>query len=161
MGILFQSGNHPAIATKISRVNRHQMGCSLMANTIGYPSKSVKEAFMAITEMIGKIKERPDYHKVGMILCHNGVARATSRDGRPVSELIVTADHQRLAEIVAEMKARPGIIEVLVEINEGKLKIGDDVMYVAVAGDFRENVFPVLMDTVNMVKKEVTKKKES
>lgn len=115
---------------------------------------------MALTEMIQKIKERPDYHKVGMILCHNGVARATSRDGRPVHELTVAVDHQRLAEIVTEMKARPGIIEVLVEIKEGQLDIGDDVMYVAVAGDFRENVFPVLMDTVNSIKKEVTKKKE-
>ena len=115
---------------------------------------------MALTEMIQKIKARPDYHKVGMILCHNGVARGTSRDGRTVSELTVAADHQRLAEIVAEMKARPGIIEVLVEINEGKLNIGDDVMYVAIAGDFRENLFPVLIDTVNMIKKDVTKKKE-
>lgn len=115
---------------------------------------------MALTEMIQKIKARPDYHKVGMILCHNGVARATSRDGRPVSELTVAVDHQRLAEIVAEMKARPGIIEVLVEINEGKLNIGDDVMYVAIAGDFRENLFPVLIDTVNMIKKDVTKKTE-
>ena len=115
---------------------------------------------MALSEMIQEIKARPDYHKVGMILCHNGVARATSRDGKPVRELTVTADHQRLAEIVAEMKARPGIIEVLVEINEGKLQIGDDVMYVAVAGDFRENIFPVLMDIINLIKKDVTKKKE-
>ena len=115
---------------------------------------------MPLTEMIQKIKARPDYHKVGMILCHNGVARATSRDGKPVSELTVTADHRRLAEVIAEMKARPGIIEVLVEINEGKLQIGDDVMFVAVAGDFRENVFPVLMDAVNTIKKDVTKKKE-
>ncbi|HPJ96048.1 MAG TPA: molybdenum cofactor biosynthesis protein MoaE [Syntrophales bacterium] len=116
---------------------------------------------MALTEMIRKIKARPDYHKVGMILCHNGVARATSRDGKPVSELTVTVDYKRLAEVVAEMKARPGIIDILVEINEGKLNIGDDVMYVAVAGDFRENVFPVLMDAVNTIKKDVTKKKEA
>ena len=115
---------------------------------------------MPLTELIQKIKARPDYPKVGMILCHNGVARATSRDGRPVQELIVAVDYQRLDEVIAEMKARPGIIDVLVEINEGTLKIGDDVMYVAVAGDFRENVFPVLMDTVNTIKKDVTKKQE-
>ncbi|MDX9745179.1 MAG: molybdenum cofactor biosynthesis protein MoaE [Syntrophales bacterium] len=115
---------------------------------------------MGLTEMIGKIKSHPDYHKVGMILCHNGVARGTSRNGRPIRELTVTADHRRLAEVIEEMKARPGIIELLVEINEGKLDIGDDVMYVAVAGDIRENVFPVLMDTINTIKKEVTQKRE-
>jgi len=33
-------------------------------------------------------------------------------------------------------------------------------MYVAVAGDFRENVFSVLMDTVNAIKADVTSKTE-
>jgi molybdopterin synthase catalytic subunit len=116
--------------------------------------------FMPLTELIQKIKAGPDYHKVGMILCHNGVARATSRDGSPVSELSVSVDYQRLAEIIAEMKTRTGIIDVLAEINEGTIKIGDDIMYVAVAGDFRENVFSALMDTVNAIKKDVTSKRE-
>ncbi|HOW58047.1 MAG TPA: molybdenum cofactor biosynthesis protein MoaE, partial [Smithellaceae bacterium] len=68
---------------------------------------------------------------------------------------------KRLAEIMTEMKKRPGIIEILVEIKEGKLRVGDDVMYVAVAGDFRENVFSALMDTVNAIKADVTSKTES
>jgi molybdopterin synthase catalytic subunit len=58
------------------------------------------------------------------------------------------------------MKKRHGIIEILVEVAEGKLQVGEDLMLVVVAGDFRENVFPVLMDTVNAIKKEVTKKTE-
>ena len=111
--------------------------------------------------MIEQIKQHPDYDKVGMILCHNGVVRATSRDGKPVKELTVRVDRPRLSEIVAEMKHRPGIVEVLVEVREGKLLVGEDVMYVAVAGDFRENVFAALMDTVNTIKAEVTRKTES
>ena len=54
---------------------------------------------MALTEMIQKIKARPDYPKVGMILCHNGVARATSRDGKPVSEL-----PSAIAELAASLR---------------------------------------------------------
>lgn len=115
---------------------------------------------MDVTELIGRIKAHPDYHKVGMILVHNGVARGTSRDGKAVSELDVRVDRTRLEEIISEMKMRPGIIEILVEITEGKLKVGDDVMLVAVAGDFRENVFAVLIDTINRIKKEVTQKTE-
>jgi len=111
--------------------------------------------------MIEQIKNHPGYDKVGMILCHNGVVRATSRDGKPVKELTVRADRARLSEIVAEMKRRPGIIEVLAEIREGKLLVGEDVMYVAVAGDFRENVFAALMDTVNLIKVGVTSKTEA
>jgi molybdopterin synthase catalytic subunit len=86
------------------------------------------------------------------------VVRGTARDGRPVTELTVKADRARLAEIIAEMKGRPGIVEVLAEVREGKLHVGEDVMYVVVAGDLRENCFPVLEDAVNAIKRDVTKK---
>jgi molybdopterin synthase catalytic subunit len=115
---------------------------------------------MELSDLVAKVKAHPEYHKVGMILCHNGVARATSRDGKPVSELIVRADRARLAEIVADIKSHPGIVEVLAEIREGQRKIGDDVMFVVVAGDFRENVFAALMDCVNLIKSGVTEKTE-
>jgi molybdopterin synthase catalytic subunit len=77
-----------------------------------------------------------------------------------VTELTVKADRKRLAEIVDEMKGRRGIVEVLAEVREGKLRVGEDVMYVVVAGDLRENCFPVLEDAVNAIKRDVTKKKE-
>jgi len=115
---------------------------------------------MNLMEMIEKLKSHPDFHKAGMILCHNGVVRNSSRDGKPVSELVVTRDRERLDEILSDMKKRPGIIDVIAEVREGALCPGDDVMLVAVAGDFRENVFPVLKEMVNMIKRDVTQKKE-
>jgi molybdopterin synthase catalytic subunit len=115
---------------------------------------------MELAEMIAKVKGSPDYARVGMILCHNGVVRATARDGSPVAELTVKADYGRLAEIITEMKNRPGIIEVLVEIREGRLTVGEDIMFVVVAGELREDCFPVLIDTVNLIKRDVTKKTE-
>lgn len=115
---------------------------------------------MSLADLVAQVKQHPRYHEVGMILCHNGVVRGTSRDGKPVVELTVKADRSRLDEILAEMKSRPGIIEVLAEVREGTLLVGDDVMYIAVAGDLRENVFPVLEDTVNTIKRDVTKKTE-
>lgn len=115
---------------------------------------------MTLADLVTQVKQHPRYHEVGMILCHNGVVRGTSRDGKAVTELTVKADRPRLAQILAEMKARPGIIEVLAEVREGTLRVGDDVMYVAVAGDIRENVFPVLEDTVNTIKRDVTAKTE-
>ena len=54
-----------------------------------------------------------------------------------------------------------GIIEILVWINEGKsLAVGDDVMYLVVAGDIRETVIGTLTDTLNQIKSEVTSKKQ-
>lgn len=116
---------------------------------------------MNINEMIDAIKKHPDYRKVGMILCHNGVVRGTSRDGRNVSGLRVVADHEKLSRIVSEQKQRPGIVEILVHINENKdLALGDDVMLLAVAGDIRDNVIAVLNDTLNAIKTSVTQKTE-
>jgi len=115
---------------------------------------------MSLVDMMNKIKTRPDFHKAGMILFHNGVVRNSSRDGKPVNELTVTCDMNKLDKIVSRMKKRPGIIEVLCEVKEGILHAGDDIMLVAVAGDFRENVFPVLMDTVDMIKRDATREME-
>ncbi|MDM8537473.1 molybdenum cofactor biosynthesis protein MoaE [Desulfobacterales bacterium HSG17] len=114
-----------------------------------------------IQKMIQTIKERPDYHKAGMILAHNGVVRETSRDGRMVTELTVSVDHEKLAGVIAAGKQRSGIIEVLIEINEGRpLCVGDDVMGLVVAGDIRENVIRTLEETLDAVKSTVTSKTE-
>ncbi len=115
---------------------------------------------MNLAKMIEEVKHRPDFDKVGMILTHTGVVRGSSRDGKPVREIDVHADRDALKRVVAEMKKQPGIIEVLAEVRDGRLKVGEEIMNVVVAGDIRENVFPVLMETVNRIKAEVTQKKE-
>jgi len=117
---------------------------------------------MTLTRLIEKVKQHPDADRVGMILCHNGVVRGTSRDGRPTKSLTVAVDHRKLEQVVAEQKKRPGIVEILVEIfAERDLRVGDDVMYLVVAGDIRENVIAVLRDTLNAIKTTVTSKTEA
>lgn len=115
---------------------------------------------MGLTTLIETVKSRPDYAQVGMILCHNGIVRGTSRDGRPVSGLTLAVDHEALDAILSEQRQRSGIVEILVEIREGPLKVGDDVMFIVVAGDLRDHVIPVLEDTLNAIKKRVTHKVE-
>jgi len=109
--------------------------------------------------MIDQIKRHPEAGNIGMILCHNGVVRATARDGRAVTGLRIQVDHDKLREVIAEKKKTPGIVEILVEINEGRdLVVGDDVMLLVVAGDIRETVISVLTDTLNTIKTVVTQK---
>ena len=116
---------------------------------------------MNAAEMLQSIKSHPDYHKAGMVLCHNGVVRATSRDGRRVSGLEVAVDHARLDGVIATARRVPGIIDVQVRIAENRLlKVGDDVMLLAVAGDIRENVIRTLEETLNAIKTTVTSKTE-
>lgn len=116
---------------------------------------------MDLTRMIDSIKKHPDYYQAGMILCHNGVVRDTSRDGRKVSGLTISVDHEKLRQVVETYKKKPGIVEILVEIAENKkLAVGDDVMFLVVAGDIRETVINVLNDTLNAIKTMVTQKTE-
>jgi len=111
--------------------------------------------------MVDTIKKHPDYHKAGMILCHNGIVRGTSRNGRKVSGLTISVDYNKLHHVIETYKQKPGIIDILVEIAEDRhLKVGDDVMFLVVAGDIRENVIAVLNDTLNAIKTSVTSKTE-
>ncbi len=116
---------------------------------------------MNISKMMDAIRQNPDFDMVGMVLCHNGVVRGTSRDGRKVKGLRVAVDHRKLDHIVSQQKKRPGILEIRVEIAEDMdLMIGDDVMLLLVAGDIRENVIAVLTETLNLIKSTVTSKTE-
>jgi molybdopterin synthase catalytic subunit len=114
---------------------------------------------MSLDQLLKQVKQHPRFDQVGMVLCHNGVVRGTSRDGRQTTGLEVSVDHHRLKTIVAAQKKRPGIVEILVEINENRpLAVGDDVMFIVVAGDIRENVIGALSDTLNAIKSSVTTK---
>ncbi|MBN1832374.1 MAG: molybdenum cofactor biosynthesis protein MoaE [Deltaproteobacteria bacterium] len=115
---------------------------------------------MDLNKMIDRMKRHPEYTKMGMIASHLGVVRGTSRDGRNISGIEVVYDLDSVMRIIMDAKSLPGIVEVLVETNEGHLKVGDEILAVAVGGDIRENVFSALIETVNRIKKEAVKKTE-
>jgi molybdopterin synthase catalytic subunit len=116
---------------------------------------------MNIANLLDEIKRHPDFEKVGMILCHNGVVRATARDGRKVKGLKVAVDHAKLEQIIIEQSQKPGIVDIRVNIVENKnLAVGADIMHLVVAGDIRENVISVLKDTLEAIKTTVTDKTE-
>lgn len=116
---------------------------------------------MELQNLLNKVKAHPDFAKAGMVLCHNGVVRESSRDGRKVTGLSVRVDEDKLTAIIERQRKLPGIVDIQIKINGGvDLKVGDDVMYLIVAGDVRENVIKVLHDTLNEVKTTVTSKTE-
>jgi molybdopterin synthase catalytic subunit len=115
---------------------------------------------MNISKMIKTLKEHPESRKIGMIVTHLGIVRGSSRDGDRVSHVEVSFDRERVREIINHTKKREGIIDVLIETKEGRLKVGEEIMAVAVAGDIRENVFPALIHAVDRLKSEASKKKE-
>lgn len=115
---------------------------------------------MKIEKLIEDIKTHSEIAAAGMILCHNGLVRATSRDGRKVLAVELKVDRQRLIEIIQRIKERPGIVEFLAEVREGRFSVGDDLMILVIAGDFRENVIAAMTEAIDLIKKDVVTKKE-
>ncbi len=97
---------------------------------------------------------------IGMYLCHNGVVRSYSRDGRPVTAMDLTVDRERLAELLETARLMEGVSVIKAWVNEGRLAVGDDIMYVLVGGDIRPNVIEALTALVSMIKSEVVTERE-
>lgn len=109
---------------------------------------------------IKEIKERSDFRDLGMILVHNGMVRATSKDGKSVKGMHLSFDSKKLACLIDELSKIDGIAGIKIWINEGDLKVGDNIMYALVAGKFRTAVIPVLEELVSRIKKEIVSEKE-
>ncbi len=117
---------------------------------------------MDISQTIAELKRRSGFQdNVGMILVHNGVVRNWSRHDRAVvTALEVTPDLQKIADLRSEFLRRAGIFEIIVEARAGTLVPGDDLLFIIVAGDIRENIKPVLAELLDRVKSEAITKRE-
>lgn len=117
---------------------------------------------MGLDEIASEIRQRPGFEEnAGMILLHNGVVRAWSRDGhKKIQAVNVVANELKIGAICQELGSRTGIFAITAQAVQGVLKPGDDLLYLAVAGDVRENVIPVFEELLNRVKSEGVQKTE-
>ncbi len=117
---------------------------------------------MDISLKIAQLKQRSDFtDNVGMILIHNGVVRNWSRqDKSPVEALEVTVDQEHVERLRGEYLEKPGIYEIIIEARSGRFRPGDDLLFIIVAGDLRENIKPVLAELLDRVKAEAVSKRE-
>jgi molybdopterin synthase catalytic subunit len=117
---------------------------------------------MDISQTIAEMKKRPDFSdKVGMILVHNGTVRSWSRtDRQEVTALETVVDYDHIERLRQEYLMWPGIYDILIEAHSGRFLPGDDLLFILVAGDIRENIKPVLAELLDRVKAEAVTKKE-
>lgn len=113
-----------------------------------------------IDKWIAEIKQQADPEELGMILVHNGIVRATSKDGRVVEGMNLSVDQAMLQDLIKQYSSREGITAVKAWINEGALTIGDTIMFVLVAGRFRTDVLPAFESLISAIKKDVVREKE-
>ncbi|OAG27787.1 molybdenum cofactor biosynthesis protein MoaE [Thermodesulfatator autotrophicus] len=118
-----------------------------------------KEKMPSLDTIIQEIIKKSE-GKIGMILTHTGVVRSFTRTGEKVKGVKVKVDREKLSEIIDTAQTLPGIFEVRVYIREGELEVGDILMLLVVAGDFRDNVVNALTHVLNLIKASVTSKEE-
>jgi len=113
---------------------------------------------LLLSDVVDSVKKRPDYHKVGAIAVFTGVVRGETKKGEKVQHLQLEAYEEKadeaLEKICKQLKSRRGIVDVQIHHFTGEFELGEDLVYVLVAGGHRENVFPVLEEAVESYKKE-------
>lgn len=112
---------------------------------------------VSLADLLEQIKE--DLHEeVGAIGCFVGVVRAVSGEGKKVRHLSYEAAEdadKKLEEIASEAEKQPNVKRVMIHHIIDQLALGEDTIYVLVAGKKREDVFKALPEIMDRVKKEV------
>ena len=114
----------------------------------------------SVEELIRDVKRSSDPKNLGMVLVHNGIVRGSSKKGEAVEGMELDYDEEKLKEVISEIERRDGIEAVKVWINRGRLKVGDDIMVVVVAGRFRKDVLPAFEELISRIKEEVVVERE-
>jgi molybdopterin synthase catalytic subunit len=112
----------------------------------------------SLLDMINNVKNKPNFKKAGAIALFIGVVRGETRKGEEVEKLELQAYEEKadltLNGICDELRKKPGLIDVQIHHLLGEFNIGEDLVYVLVAGSHRENMFSALEEAVERYKKE-------
>ena len=110
---------------------------------------------------MAEIQGHPRILDAGMVLLHYGLVRSFNLEGQTVVSLEVQPDLAKAEAIRRELLERPGMVEIIIRLNNGLLKPGEPIMMVAVAGETRDLVFPVMEELIERLKKEASVKTET
>ena len=114
-------------------------------------------------------KEHESAPKIGMYLTHNGIVRQTAKaqvrygevNTKEVTGMDFSYDQEKVDAVIADTYKMEGIYYIRVWLNEGKLSVGDDIMYVLIGGDIRPRVVDALQYLVSRVKNECVSEEET
>lgn len=127
-----------------------------------------KKTSPSMDQWLREAKNDPSAEKIGMYLTHNGVVRKSARrkvregdmSAPDVSGMLFSYDKEKVDQVIADTYRLDGISYIRVWLNEGKLAVGDDIMYVLIGGDIRPHVVDALNTLVGRIKSECVQEKE-
>ncbi|MCW4010890.1 MAG: molybdenum cofactor biosynthesis protein MoaE [Candidatus Bathyarchaeota archaeon] len=112
----------------------------------------------SLQDLMETIKKNSDFAKTGAIGLFVGLVRGENNEGQTVQKLTLEAYEEKANEVLeticADLQKRPGIVEVQIHHLLGEFNVGEDLVYVSVAGSHRPEVFSVLREAVERYKHE-------
>src|SRR4030066_643945 len=112
---------------------------------------------LSLADVMENIRRRPDFHRVGAVVTFTGVVRGSTVEVK-VQKLELQAYEEKVDQVLVgicnDLKTKPGIVDVQIHHLLGEFEVGEDLIYVLVAGEHRQQVFPVLEEAVERYKRE-------
>jgi molybdopterin synthase catalytic subunit len=113
----------------------------------------------SVLDLINNAKRSDNCEKTGAMALFIGVTRGETLEGEKVQKLTVEAYEEKANEVLGkicdDLAKKPGIVDVQIHHLLGEFNVGEDLVYVLVAGSHRTDVFPVLQEAVERYKSEV------
>ncbi|MBW6517273.1 MAG: molybdopterin synthase [ANME-2 cluster archaeon] len=108
--------------------------------------------------LVRKVRSNPAIQKAGAIGTFTGIVREMTGDVQ--TETLEFEQYESLAresieKISTELKEKDGIMDVVIHHKTGKIRPGEDIVYIVVASSHRTQLFPVLSEAIERVKSEV------
>lgn len=122
----------------------------------------------SMDEWLKEAKADESAKKIGMYLTHNGIVRSSAKamvrngqkDAPAVNGMEFSYDKEKVDKAIEDTYKMEGIYYIKVWLNEGELKVGDDIMYVLIGGDIRPHVIDALQSLVGTIKSTCVVEKE-
>lgn len=113
---------------------------------------------LSVSDILANIKKNVNFEKAGAIAFFIGTARGDTLEGEKVQKLTLQAYEEKANEVLEKIRGdllqKPGIVDVQIHHLLGEFNVGEDLVYVSVAGSHRTDVFPVLREAVERYKSE-------
>ena len=122
----------------------------------------------SMDEWLREAKADESASNCGMYLTHNGVVRITPkklvREGveglGDVEAVEFSYDAEGVEAAIEEALTWPGVHYVRVWLNEGRLTVGESIMYVLIGADIRPHCIDAIQNLVGKIKNDLVVEKE-
>jgi molybdopterin synthase catalytic subunit len=125
-----------------------------MVNPAGVHEKGT----FSLSDLMANASRNPTFSEAGAVAVFVGIVRGVTENCERVEGLKLEAYEEKanevLADICTDLKKKSGIVDVQIHHLLGEFDVGEEIVYVLVAGSHRKETFDVLQLAVDRYKKE-------